>query len=85
MISVLFEYQNIAIEVGVKVSLTPHFDEFIKCQLESGRYHSASELIRDALGLLEDRGSQIDRLEADLQKGIDSGESTPLDIEAIKR
>ena len=69
----------------MNVSLTPHFDEFIKFQLESGRYHSASELIRDALRLLEDRGSQINMLQADLQKGIDSGKSTPLDIEAIKR
>ena len=69
----------------MNVSLTPHFDEFIKCQLESGRYHSASELIRDALRLLEDRGSQINLLRADLNKGIDSGKSTPLDIEAIKR
>lgn len=69
----------------MNVSLTPHFDEFIKHQLESGRYHSASELIRDALRLLEDRGSQINKLQADLQQGIDSGKSTPLDIEAIKR
>ncbi len=69
----------------MNVSLTPHFDEFIKCQLESGRYHSASELIRDALRLLEDRGSQINMLQVELNKGIDSGKSTPLDIEAIKR
>ena len=68
----------------MNVSLTPHFDEFIKCQLESGRYHSASELIRDALRLLEDRGSQINKLQADLQQGIGSGKSTLLDIEAIK-
>ncbi|HBH35948.1 MAG TPA: type II toxin-antitoxin system ParD family antitoxin [Gammaproteobacteria bacterium] len=69
----------------MNVSLTPYFDEFIKCQLESGRYHSASELIRDALRLLEDRSSQINMLQVELNKGIDSGKSTPLDIEAIKR
>jgi len=69
----------------MNVSLTPYFDEFIKCQLESGRYHSASELIRDALRLLEDRSSQINMLQVELNKGIDSGKPTPLDIEAIKR
>jgi antitoxin ParD1/3/4 len=70
--------------VCLNVILTTHFEEFIKHQLESGCYHSASELIRDALRMLEDRGSQINKLQADLQQGIDSGKSTPLDIEAIK-
>ena len=69
----------------MNVSLTPHFDDFIKNQLDSGRYHSASEMIRDALRLLEDREKQINRLSDDLQKGLDSGSSSPLDIEAIKR
>jgi len=68
----------------MNVSLTPHFDDFIKNQLDSGRYHSASEMIRDALRLLEDREKQINRLRDDLQQGLDSGPSAPLDIEAIK-
>jgi len=69
----------------MNVSLTPHFDEFIRNQLDSGRYHSASEMIRDALRLLEDREKQINRLRADLQQGLGSGASSPLDAEEIKR
>lgn len=69
----------------MNISLTPHFDDFIKNQLSSGRYHSASEMVRDALRLLEDREKQINRLRADLQQGIDSGAPSPLDIEEIKR
>ncbi len=69
----------------MNVSLTPHFDEFIKNQLDSGRYHSASEMIRDALRLLEDREKQINRLRNDLRQGMESGEATPLGIGAIKQ
>lgn len=69
----------------MNISLTPHFDDFIKNQLDSGRYHSASEMVRDALRLLEDREKQINRLQADLQQGIDSGVPSPLDTEEIKR
>ncbi|WP_456378917.1 type II toxin-antitoxin system ParD family antitoxin [Thiolapillus sp.] len=69
----------------MNVSLTPHFDKFIKNQLDSGRYHSASEMIRDALRLLEDREKQVNRLQNDLRQGMESGESTPLDIGVIKQ
>lgn len=37
------------------VNLTDHFDEFVERQLSSGRYRNASEIIRDALRLLEAR------------------------------
>jgi len=69
----------------MNVTLTPHFDEFIRRQLDSGRYHSASELIREALRLLEDRERQIERLRDDLQKGLDSSPARPVDIERIKQ
>jgi antitoxin ParD1/3/4 len=32
-----------------------HFEKFIKTQIESGRYASASEVVRDALRLLEEQ------------------------------
>jgi len=72
----------------MNISLTPHFEEFVKLKLDSGHYHSASEVIRDALRLLEERDQvkelRLAALRKEIQKGIDSGESTPLDIEAIK-
>lgn len=60
-----------------------HFESFIKQQLESGRYASASEVVRDALRLLEEREelreTQLRHLRARLQEGVDSGPGIPAD------
>jgi antitoxin ParD1/3/4 len=41
----------------MNVSLTPELEEFVSGQVQSGRYNSASEVVREALRLLEDRDS----------------------------
>lgn len=60
-----------------------HFESFIKQQIESGRYSSASEVIRDALRLLEEREelrkAQIESLRRQLQEGRQSGPGIPAD------
>jgi antitoxin ParD1/3/4 len=47
----------------MNVSLTPELDKFVSGKVESGRYTSASEVIREALRLLEEhdraRSAQI--------------------------
>ncbi len=47
----------------MNVSLTPELDKFVAGKVESGRYTSASEVVREALRLLEEhdraRGAQI--------------------------
>jgi antitoxin ParD1/3/4 len=47
----------------MNVSLTPELDKFVARKVESGRYTSASEVVREALRLLEEhdraRGVQI--------------------------
>jgi antitoxin ParD1/3/4 len=35
------------------IALTPHFDQFVREKIESGRYQSASEVVRDSLRLME--------------------------------
>lgn len=54
-----------------------HFETFVKQQLESGRYVSASEVVREALRLMEEREElravQLDNLRRQLQAGINSG------------
>ena len=37
------------------VNLTDHFDRFIDAHIESGRFSNASEMVREALRLLEQR------------------------------
>jgi antitoxin ParD1/3/4 len=36
------------------VSLTPELEQFVSAKVESGRYNSASEVVREALHLLKD-------------------------------
>jgi antitoxin ParD1/3/4 len=60
-----------------------HFERFIKQKVESGRYSSASEVVRDALRLLEEREelreTQIKTLRQQLQEGRESGPGIPAD------
>jgi len=39
----------------MNVSLTPELDKFVAGKVQSGRYTSASEVVREALRLLEER------------------------------
>jgi antitoxin ParD1/3/4 len=39
----------------MNVSLTPELEQFVQAKVESGRYNSASEVVREALRLLEDQ------------------------------
>lgn len=58
----------------MNVSLTPELDRFIREKLESGRYRSSSEVVREALRLLEERERVREQLRSEIQKGIDSDE-----------
>ena len=72
----------------MNISLTPHLEGLVKNKVDSGLYNSASEVMREALRLLEERDQlrqlRFEELRREIQKGIDSGEATPLDMEAIK-
>lgn len=59
------------------VVLTPHFEAFIREQIESGRYNNTSEVIRAGLRALEDREQQmkLESLQEAIIAGINSGES----------
>jgi antitoxin ParD1/3/4 len=41
----------------MNVSLTPELEKFVSSKVGSGRYNSASEVVREALRLLEDHDS----------------------------
>jgi len=51
------------------LSLGGHWQEFIKQEIKSGRYSTASEVVRDALRELEDRGKRLEALRAHLAEG----------------
>jgi antitoxin ParD1/3/4 len=66
----------------LNVSLTPHLEAFIHQTVSSGRYESASEVVRTALRLLEEHEQQkaatLEWLRGEVQKGIDSGPAEPV-------
>jgi len=69
------------------ISLTHDLEQFVTDKLKSGRYTSASEVIRDGLRLLVERDHlyqiRLEELRKEIQKGIDSGEAIPFDPEDI--
>ena len=63
----------------MNISLTPHLEEMIREKIASGSYNSASEVVREALRLLEQedqlRTLKLQRLRQDVQEGLNSGPS----------
>ena len=72
----------------MNVSLTPQLEALVQRKVESGLYGSASEVMREALRLLEERdrlrSMRLEALRAEIQQGLDSGAPTPLDMGTIK-
>ncbi len=70
------------------VSLTPDLEQRIHQKVESGRYPSASEVVREALRLLDERDQQQalnwEGLREEIQIGLDQasrGEVATLDVQ----
>jgi antitoxin ParD1/3/4 len=66
----------------MNVSLTPKLEKFVQAKVEDGRYNSASEVVREALRLLEQydetRASQLRAFDAELGErlnALDRGET----------
>jgi len=72
----------------MNISLTPQLEDLVKKKVESGLYGSASEVMREALRLLEERDRfravRLEELRAEIREGLESGTPTPLDIAGIK-
>lgn len=51
-------------------TLGQHFEAFIQAQLASGRYHDASEVVRDALRLMEERERRLAAVDAAIERGL---------------
>ncbi len=54
---------------STSLSLGEHWEVFIKNEISSGRYGSASEVVRDALRTLEERKTKLDVLRTHLHEG----------------
>ncbi|PRO69563.1 type II toxin-antitoxin system ParD family antitoxin [Alteromonas gracilis] len=60
---------------NTSITLGDHFDVFIASQIQTGRYGSASEVIRSALRLLETQETKLNTLRQLLVADEESGEA----------
>jgi antitoxin ParD1/3/4 len=62
-----------AIRTSLNVSLTPELDRFVQQRVATGRYQTASEVVREGLRLLEqqerDRRAALRSLKTKLKRG----------------
>lgn len=68
---------------NTSISLDDHFADFLFREVETGRYRSASEVVRAGLRLLEDRETQMAALREALIAGEASGVPEPFDFDAF--
>ncbi len=57
---------------NTSISLGGHFESFIQNEIATGRYSSASEVVRTALRLLEAEEGKIKALRSALEEGENS-------------
>lgn len=68
---------------NTSVSLGDHFTGFIDGQIQSGRYGSASDVVRAGLRLLEEHEAKVRALQDALIEGEQSGPAKPFDGDAF--
>lgn len=75
--------------MGMNVNLTPQLEELVRSKVASGLYTSASEVVREALRLLEEqdrtREAKLEQLRGEIRRGLDGGPSETWDAGAVKR
>jgi antitoxin ParD1/3/4 len=62
-------------EEPVNVSLTPELERLVNAKIESGLYQTASEVVREALRLLQRRDESVRFLLSDAAAGLEPGEA----------
>ena len=73
----------------MNVNLTPQLEALVRQKVASGLYSSASEVVREALRLMEEqdrmRAIKLEQLRQEIRDGLNSGDPELLNIEEIKR
>jgi antitoxin ParD1/3/4 len=75
----------------MNVSLTKELEKLVTAKVKSGLYHTASEVVREGLRLLEERDRlyqlRLEEVRGEVKKGLDQldrGEGRPLDFDHLK-
>jgi antitoxin ParD1/3/4 len=73
----------------MNINLTEQLEELVRQKVSSGRYNSASEVVREALRLMEAqdqmRAAKLEQLRQDIREGLESGPTAPWDVAQMKR
>lgn len=73
----------------LNINLTPQLENMVRQKVAGGLYNSASEVVREALRLMETedrmREIKLEHLRQDIREGLDSGTAGELDMEVIKQ
>jgi len=72
----------------MNISLTPKLEGFVKAKVKTGDYNNASEVIREALRLLQREDDMIsdqrvDQLRKALKAGIDGPDAENFDVKTV--
>lgn len=63
--------------MGMNINLTPHLEGMVRQKVDSGLYTSASEVVREALRLMDEqdnlRAAKLEQLRHDIRAGLNSG------------
>jgi antitoxin ParD1/3/4 len=77
------------LDMGMNINLTPYLESMVRQKVESGLYTSASEVLREALRLMDEqdklRATKLEQLRQDIRAGLDSGAATTWDPAQVKR
>ena len=75
--------------MGMNINLTPQLEDMVRQKVTSGLYTSASEVVREALRLMDEkdqlRTAKLAQLRQDIQEGLASGPATAWDPAEIKQ
>ena len=73
--------------MATSYSIGKHFEGLIESLIESGRYSTASEIMREGLRLIEEREdrrkARLEALRAEIQKGFDSGPAEEAEVDDL--
>ena len=74
--------------MGTNVNLTPQLEDLVRAKVNSGQYTSASEVVREALRLMQEqdrlREAKLEELRRDVRRGLESGSSAEWNATEVK-
>ena len=74
--------------MGMNINLTPQLEEMVRQKVTSGMYTSASEVVREALRLMDEkdhlRVARLGQLRHEIQESLDSGPAVECNPDEVK-